>query len=689
MTISERITPAHLERKALIYIRQSTPHQVLTNQESLRLQYALRQRAAEWGWQTEDIDVIDTDLGQSGAAAQHREGFKEVVSRVTLGEVGIILSSEVTRLSRNCSDWYPLLDICGYRRCLIADRDGIYDPASPNGRLLLGLKGQLSELELHTIRARMTAGLLNKAERGELALTLPVGLVRTETGQVVKDPNREVQARLELVFRTFLRVKSASKVLRTFKEQALQLPRSGRFGDLVWKKPSVAAILSILKNPAYAGTFVYGRSRTTRDASGKAVVKQLPFGEWKIVVQDKYPAYISWETFERIQAMLRDNYAEYDRNKSRGVPRPGAVMLHGIVYCGECGHKMVVQYEKRNTYLCNYLRQQYLAPVCQDIPADTIDAQVVAAFLQALSPVELDAYEQTWRAQQEKVDQIQQAQEQQLKRLRYETDLAQRRYEQVDPDNRLVAAELESRWETALVAAKRAQERFVRQQNQLENPPRLPPELKAAFTDLGRKLPEIWEQPILTTLHKKTLLRCLIDKVVIHRRRRGETVHTRIVWKGGEVTTLQIPITVGSFADLAGAEEMEQIILERSKQGQSDEEIAEHLTALGHRSPMRPDRVLPSTVKTVRLKHRIFQIRSQSHPRRVPGYLTLPQVAKAVDVTPHWIYDRINNGRIQVVKDTKTGLYLFPDKPETLERFNQLKEGKLKNLRFSEEYQDA
>jgi len=689
MTISERITPVHLERKALIYIRQSTPHQVLTNQESLRLQYALRQRAAELGWRSDDIEVIDADLGQSGSAAQLREGFKEVVSRVTLGEVGIILSSEITRLSRNCSDWYPLLDICGYRSCLIADRDGIYDPASPNGRLLLGLKGQLSELELHTIRARMTAGLLNKAERGELALTLPVGLVRTETDQVVKDPNREVQARLELVFRTFLRVKSASKVLRTFKEQALQLPRSGRFGDLVWKKPSVAAILSILKNPAYAGAFVYGRSRTTRDASGKAVVKQLPFGEWKIVVQGKYPAYISWETFEQIQTMLRDNYAEYDRNKSRGVPRPGAVMLHGIVYCGECGHKMVVQYEKRNTYLCNYLRQQYLAPVCQDIPADPIDAQVVAAFLQALSPVELDAYEQTWRAQQEKADQIQQAQEQQLKRLRYEAELAQRRYEQVDPDNRLVAVELESRWETALVAVKRAEERFLQQQSQLENPPQLPPELKAAFADLGRKLPEIWEKPILTALHKKTLMRCLIDKVVIHRRRRGETVHTRIVWKGGEVTTLQIPITVGSFADLAGAEEMEQIILEQSKQGQSDEEIAEHLTALGHRSPMQPDRVLPSTVKTVRLKHRIFQVRSQSHPRRVPGYLTLPQVAKSVDVTPHWIYDRINNGRIQIVKDTKTGLYLFPDKSETLERFKQLKEGKLKNLRFSEEYQDA
>ena len=222
MTTSELITPAHLARKALIYVRQSTLQQVLTNQESLHLQYALRLRALELGWRPEDIEIIDCDLGQTAAVAQNRAGFKEVVSRVTLGEVGILLSSEVTRLSRNCSDWYPLLDICGYRQCLIADRDGIYDPASTNGRLLLGLKGQLSEFELHTIRSRLTAGLLNKAERGDLGLPLPMGLLRLADGQVVKDPNVEVQERLGLVFSTFLRVKSASQVLRFFNEQQLR-----------------------------------------------------------------------------------------------------------------------------------------------------------------------------------------------------------------------------------------------------------------------------------------------------------------------------------------------------------------------------------------------------------------------------------------------------------------------------------
>jgi DNA invertase Pin-like site-specific DNA recombinase len=214
MSRSELVTAQHLQRKALIYIRQSTPHQVLSNQESLRLQYALHQRALELGWRPEDIEIIDADLGVTATSAVHRVGFQELVAKVTLGQVGIILSVDVMRLSRNCSDWYPLLDVCGYRGCLIGDRDGIYDPGSANGRLLLGLKGQLSELELHTIRARMTAGLLNKAQRGELALSLPVGLIRDEIGKVQKDPNREVQDRLDLIFTTFLRLRSASKVLQ-------------------------------------------------------------------------------------------------------------------------------------------------------------------------------------------------------------------------------------------------------------------------------------------------------------------------------------------------------------------------------------------------------------------------------------------------------------------------------------------
>ncbi|WLC10429.1 recombinase family protein [Bradyrhizobium elkanii] len=236
---SELVKPIHLARRAVVYIRQSTTHQVVTNQESLRLQYALRQRAIELGWHEAGIDVIDADLGISGASAAQRSGFKELVGRVGLNEVGLILSIDVTRLARNCSDWYPLLDICGLHGCLIADRDGVYDPGSANGRLLLGLKGTISELELHTIRSRLTAGLLAKAERGELALTLPIGLVRDPSGVVVKDPNLEVQERLELLFETFLKLRTIAKVMREFNDRGLELPRRDRHGDLHWARVSV------------------------------------------------------------------------------------------------------------------------------------------------------------------------------------------------------------------------------------------------------------------------------------------------------------------------------------------------------------------------------------------------------------------------------------------------------------------
>jgi DNA invertase Pin-like site-specific DNA recombinase len=340
---SELVKPTHLARKAVVYIRQSTPHQVVSNQESLRLQYALRQRARELGWHDADIDVIDSDLGLSGASAAQRSGFKELVGRVGLSEIGLILSIDVTRLARNCSDWYPLLDICGLRGCLIADRDGVYDPASANGRLLLGLKGTISELELHTIRSRLTAGLLAKAERGDLALNLPIGLIRDPSGVVVKDPNTEVQERLELVFQSFLKFRTVAKVMRVLNERGLDLPRRDRLGDMRWARATVAAVASILKNPAYAGAFVYGRTRFTPRESGASTKMPRPIEDWRIVVKDRYPSYIDWPTYERIRSIVRDNRAEYMRTKTRGAPRDGELLLHGIAWCARCGHKMYVR----------------------------------------------------------------------------------------------------------------------------------------------------------------------------------------------------------------------------------------------------------------------------------------------------------------------------------------------------------
>ncbi|WP_159732745.1 recombinase family protein [Methylosinus sp. Ce-a6] len=320
---SELVRAGHLERRAIVYVRQSTPNQVLNNQESLRLQYGLRQRAHELGWREPDIEVIDCDLGLSGAAAAHRAGFKDLVARVTLGEIGIILSIEVTRLARNYSDWYPLLDVCGHRECLIADRDGVYDPGTPNGRLLLGLKGTISELELHTIRGRLTAGLLAKAQRGELEQMLPAGLIRDASGAVVKDPNREVQERITLVFECFLSVRTAAKVGRTLAARGLTLPRRDRNGDIRWQRPTLANVTSMLKNPAYAGAFVRGRSKQLPAAlSGGRIKRSRPSGtDWKILVKDKYPAYVSWRTFEQIQSMLRDNRASASASRTDGTTR--------------------------------------------------------------------------------------------------------------------------------------------------------------------------------------------------------------------------------------------------------------------------------------------------------------------------------------------------------------------------------
>jgi DNA invertase Pin-like site-specific DNA recombinase len=508
MYSSDLITPQHLARKAIIYIRQSTPHQVLSHQESLRLQYALHERAGQLGWPDEAIDIIDDDLGLTAASAAHREGFNTLIAQVTLEQVGLILSYDVTRLSRNCSDWYPLLDLCGYKGCLIADGDGIYDPATVNGRLLLGLKGTLSEWERHTMTARLTAGLIHKAQRGELALTLPTGLVRNGQGKVLKIPNQEAQARLALVFETFLQCRSASRVVDEFKRHGRRLPRRDRFGDLVWKAPRVAAVLAILKHPAYAGAFTYGRTRTVRREATqrRPSLTRLPQAEWRICIPDIYPAYISWEPYLQIQAMLKDNHTEYDRNKTRGIPRPGKALLHGLVYCGECGHKMVVQYKGGTRYICNYLRQQYRTPVCQYMAADPVDTRGVDAFFQALSPVELDVYAQALAKRQQQADRVAKAQAQHLERLRYEAAYCERQFRHVDPAHRHVAAELEHAWEGALQALKQA-EAAEQQRAQSGTPPEkaLSPTLQAAFRAIGHKLPELWSTDVLSQAQRKAL----------------------------------------------------------------------------------------------------------------------------------------------------------------------------------------
>jgi DNA invertase Pin-like site-specific DNA recombinase len=675
---SELIKPNHLDRKAVVYIRQSSPHQVLNNQESLRLQYALRQRARELGWHEADIDVIDADLGLSGAAASHRQGFKDLVARVTLGEVGLILSIEVTRLARNCSDWYPLLDVCGHRSCLIADRDGIYDPGTPNGRLLLGLKGTISELELHTIRGRLTAGLLAKAERGELALQLPTGFVRDPSGVVTQDPNREVQERITLLFESFLHARTAAKVMRIFTARGLALPRRDRHGEVCWRRPTVAAITTTLKNPAYAGAFVYGRTRQKPSnlPGARPVKSPRPGMDWRIVVKDKYPAYISWETFEKIKAMLRDNRAEYLRIKSRGIPRDGAALLHGITWCGECGHKMVVRYKGGSQYVCNHLHQHRGVPVCQCLRAAPIDTQVAMAFLEAVAPAEIDALSRARKAQRQADEALRRAEEQQVQRLRYQATLAERQFNRVDPDNRLVASELEQRWETALSELRRAEEALARRALPVSHQSvGVDPHLRAKVVALGERLPAIWADPATRREHRKALLRCLIEKVVMRRSARDKA-EVRIVWRGGATTELIVMMPVNSLAALPRYAEMDRRICELAAKGLYDDQIVQILADEGHRSPWRGTAVLPSTVRGIRLRHGIKAVHRQTRWPPVKGCLTVTQLAERLQIPTKWIHTQLRRGAIRAIHEP-SGRYLFPDTKPALLAIRQLREHRI------------
>lgn len=678
---SELVTPSHLARKAVVYIRQSTPHQMVSNQESLRLQYALRQRARELGWHEAAIDVIDADLGLSAASAALRSGFKELVGRVGLSEVGLILSIDVTRLARNCSDWYPLLDICGLRGCLIADRDGVYDPGSPNGRLLLGLKGTISELELHTIRSRLTAGLLAKAERGELALMLPIGLTRDLSGVVVKDPDLSVQKCLELVFEMFLKFRSIAKVMRVLNERGLELPRRDRHGELRWTRATVAAVADILKNPAYAGAFVYGRTRFHTPAREGATPQKAPrpIEQWRIVVKDRYPAYIDWRTYETIRAVVKDNRAGYMRAKTRGIPRDGELLLHGIAWCARCGHKMYVRYKGGREYVCNHLRSHEGLPACQHIRAARIDAAVADAFLTALAPAELDALSRSRRTQQQMDNALRAGAERELERKRYAAALAERQFNRVDPDNRLVAAELERRWEAALSEVRIAEEALAQ-----HAPPKsitqlaMGKALNNKVVSLAGRLPLIWADETTSDAHRKALLRCLIDKVVLDRGERDIAL-VRIVWRGGAVTELEVKMSVNSVAKLTRGPEMRERLLSLARDGVSDDEIAAILTDEGHRSPRCADKVLPITVGRLRRSAAIKVAAQRTRWDHGASLLSPPELASRLNIPVNWLYVQIRKNRLLIDRQP-SGAYLFPDRPAVLDAVRDLRKHTISQL---------
>jgi hypothetical protein len=437
----------------------------------------------------------------------------------------------------------------------------------------------------------------------------------------------------------------------------------------------------MLRNPAYAGAFVYGRTRLREPPrpGGRPWQSPRPDEEWKIVVRDKYPAYVTWATYEKIQRMLHDNRAEYLRLKSRGIPRDGAALLHGIAWCGECGHKMAVRYKGGSQYVCNHLRTQYGGPECQSLRAAPIDSRVAVAFLEAVAPAEMDAWVHARKAQRQADDALRRAEEQQVERLRYQATLAERQFKRVDPDNRLVAAELERQWEGALIELRRAEEAMARRKAATATEPvAIAPRLRSQVVALGRRLPELWADPTVSRAHRKALLRCLIDKVVMRRAERDRAA-VRIVWRGGETTELDVLMPVNALTALPRCAEMEARVCELARRGVDDAEIRRLLIVEGHRSPLCAEDVLLSTVRDIRRRNGIKVVPRQTRWPPIPGFVSVRTAASRLGVSPHWVHGRIRYGAIRTRREP-SGRYLFPDTQAAWDAMKQLRKGTIKQV---------
>src|SRR5438105_7000839 len=468
-----KIQPEHLDRDAVIYVRQSSLIQVRDNTASTMRQYDLVQRALSLGWPRERIQVIDQDQGHSGASTLGRDGFQSLVAEVGLKHCGAVLSLEVSRLARARRDWYHLLEICALTDTLVIDEEGIYDPGHSNDRLLLGFKGTMSEAELHWLRQRLLGGKLTKAEQGELRFRLPVGLVSDLTGKVVLDPHEEVQAAVRLVFALFEQYGSALAVVKHFTVQHLRFPerlwQRTHKGELIWEPLRCGRVLSVLHKPFHAGAYVYGRTKTRRQALPgeepriKGRTRQVKREDWPIMLRDAHPGYISWEQFRHHQQVLDDNRT-WRPEERRGVAREGAALLQGIVLCGVCGRRMNVRYLADGmtpSYECRQAHAQLAEKTCQTMRGDSIDQIVTTCFLEAIQPAQLDVSLSTLDHREARAQQIERQWHLRLERAQYEADLARRRYVAVDPDNRLVARSLERDWNEQLLEAERLQREYT------------------------------------------------------------------------------------------------------------------------------------------------------------------------------------------------------------------------------------
>jgi DNA invertase Pin-like site-specific DNA recombinase len=654
---SDKIQAHHRDRLAAVYVRQSTVQQVHEHRESTRLQYGLTTRAQQLGWAADRVVVIDDDLGKSGTSAAGRAGFQRLVAEVSLDHVGIILGVEMSRLARSGKDWQQLLEICALFGTLLADLDGVYDPAQYNDRLLLGLKGTMSEAELHILQQRLHQGRLNKARRGELATCLPLGYVRHASGEVRRDPDEQVQAIVRLIFRKFEELGTLNGVLQYLVRHDLQvgirLPGGPDKGDLVWRRPNRLTLQNLLKNPIYAGAYAYGRrsveprrKQPGRPYTGRVVRSPA---EWQVFLPDRVPAYITWDQYERNQARLRANQARVD---TVGAARAGSALMAGLLVCGRCGARLIVRYDgrwTRATYACWRRLTDYGGERCQSLAGPPLDRHVTEQVLTALEPAALElAVAAAQNLERERAE-LTQLWQQRRERAAYETERAARQYRLVEPENRLVARQLERDWEEKLAVQQHLEEDFRRFER--EQPRPLTPAEVAAIRDLAAAIPALWDAPTTTPADRKEILRQVIERVIVTPVGATEQVAVTIEWVGGMRTEGHLTRPVARLEQLSYYPQLCQRLATLAAAGLSARAIAERLNAEGYRPPKRRERFGPQGVQDLlrRLDLVAPHPRSSVQPelgehdwevRTLARHLAMPEVTLYTWIWRGWVTAR-------------------------------------------------
>lgn len=626
-----KVSASHLGRTAYLYVRQSTLRQVMNNTESTARQYALRQRAVALGWASDHIVVIDTDQGHSGASSADREGFQRLVAEVGMGRAGIVLGLEVSRLARNNADWHRLLEICALTDTLILDEDGLYNPGEFNDRLLLGLKGTMSEAELHFIRARLRGGQLSKARRGELPMPLPVGLVCDPDGRVVLDPDAGVQHSVRHLFATFERTGSARAVVQAFAAENLRFPsriRTGPHkGELSWMPLRHWRVLSALHNPRYAGAFAYGRLRTRKRADGRISMEKVPREQWTALIPDAHPGYITWERFELNQQLLGANAQAHGKDRAAGPAREGRALLQGLAVCGRCGRRMTVAYHCRRgievpAYRCMGVAIQDGTPPCQGVPGGTIDVAVGRLLLDTLTPLALEVALTVQAELEARADEADALRRSHVERARHRAELARRRYLAVDPDNRLVADSLEADWNDALRQHHDAQEDYERASAAALAT--LSEAHKARIRALAADFPALWSDPATPQRERKRMARLLIEDVTIVK---TDQIHLHVRFRGGQTTSLAVPIPPMSWQERQ-TDPKTLSLLDRLLDDYTDAEVAQRLNEAGHRSGTGQ----PFSDRIVLHLRRNNNLSSHAERLRARGLLTLGEMAERLGV---------------------------------------------------------